>query len=222
MRLFTDGLKSYRTLLHGAAMVAACAALSCGAGFAADNVSLAFQEKDGRYDIEGFFYVTADPKTAWNVLSDYDHIPSFVHDMKLSRVQVREGNDILLRQEAEGGFLFFTQKVRLFLHVLETPEKSIQFTDIAHKDFKSYEGSWTIEAMPATQDLKVSYRLVADSNFSAPAFLASDAVKGGAQGLLVAVRKEILSRQTSLPMAAPSSVTVTQVTQATPESVSIR
>ncbi|HUO57563.1 MAG TPA: SRPBCC family protein [bacterium] len=214
---FGNGLKTYRRLLHGAAMVAACAALSCGAGFAADDVSLAFHEKDGRYDINGFFYVPADAGTAWNVLSDYDHIPGFVHDMKLSRVQVREGNDVLLRQEAEGGFLFFTQKVRLFLHVQETPGQSILFTDIAHKDFKSYTGAWTIESLPATHELKITYQLQAESNFSAPAFLASDAVKGGAKALLVAVRKEILSRQAALPRAAPSSVTVTQVTSDKPE-----
>ena len=216
-----NGLKIYRTLLLRAAMVAACAALSCGVGTAADDVSLAFHEKDGRYDIDGFFFVTADAKTAWNVLSDYDHIPRFVHDMKLSRVQVREGNDILLRQEAEGGFLFFTQRIRLFLHVQETPDKTILFRDIAHKDFKSYEGSWTIEALPATRDLKVSYKLIADSNFSAPAFLASDAVKGGAKALLVSVRREILSRQAKVETQGLSSVTVTQVSQSASEAASI-
>ena len=214
--------RQFRKLLLRATMVAASAALSCGVGSAADEVTLAIQEKDGHYDIEGSFLVEADRHTAWSVLTDYDHIPDFVHNMKVSRIQIREGNDILLHQVAEGGFLFFTQSVRLFLHIVETPESTIDFKDMAHKDFKTYKGSWAISPEADGRRLKITYQLDADLNFSAPPFIAGDVMSGGARDLLRAVRMEILQKQALVPAPTFSPVKVTQAPQTTPEAVSLR
>ena len=60
----------------------ACALFSFGAGLAADDVSLTFQNQDGTYRLEGVFPVRADSATAWKVLTDYEHIPLFVGSMK--------------------------------------------------------------------------------------------------------------------------------------------
>jgi len=212
----------FRTLLLRATMVAACAALSCGVGLAAEEVSLTFQEKNGRYNIEGSFQVEADPHTAWSVLSDYDHIPQFVHNMKLSHIQIREGNDVLLHQVAEGGFLFFTQRVRLFLYIQETPDKTIAFKDMAHKDFKVYKGSWTITPDSGGGPLNITYQLEADLNFSAPDFIAGDVMSGGAKDLLKSVRKEILQRQAQVSPTPSLPVKLTQAPHTTPEAVSLR
>jgi len=199
-----------RTLLfRGAALLAACVALSCGAGLAAEPVSLVFHEEQGHYLLEGCFMVQADPDTAWQVLSDYDHIPSFVHDMKFSRIEQRWGNDLVLRQEAEGGFLFFTQKVRILLSVHEQPGRSIVFEDSSHQDFYFYQGSWKIQP-EAGGFVEVTYTLDADQKFSAPAFLASDAVHGGAQNLLVAVRDRIAQEQEKKSVKIPSQVRLVQ------------
>ena len=215
-------LGNFRTLLLRATMVAACAALSCGVGWAAEEVSLAYQEKDGHYNVRGSFLVEAEPRTAWSVLSDYDHIPQFVHNMKVSHIQIREGNDVLLHQVAEGGFLFFTQKVRLFLYIQETPDKTITFKDMAHKDFKIYRGSWNITPDVDGSQLKITYELEADLNFSAPAFIAGDVMSGGAKDLLKSVRKEILQRQSLAPIQKSAPVKITQGPPATPKAVSLR
>ena len=185
--------EKHRKLLFWAATLAAYAALSCGVGLAAEPVSLVFNEQNGHYSVEGCFIVEADPATAWKVLTDYDHIPDFVHDMKLSRIEGRWGNDLVLRQEAEGGFLFFTQKVHILLSVHEQPGHSIVFQDLSHKDFGFYQGSWGIQAQGSS--VMVTYHLEALQSFSAPAFLASDAVHGGAQNLLSAVRQRIEREQ---------------------------
>src|SRR5579864_1865459 len=95
--------RASRMLLFRAAMVAAGAALSCGAGFAADPVSLDFQEKGGSYDIQGTFTVEADPSVVWEVLTDYHHIPKFVGSLKKSLIDRDLGPyHFLLEQEFEG------------------------------------------------------------------------------------------------------------------------
>ncbi len=216
------GSRTFRRLILRAAMVTAGAALSCGAGFAADDVSLDFHEKDGHVNVAGSFLVEADPQVAWDVLSDYDHIPEFVGNMKISHIQIREGNDVLVHQVAEGGFLFFTQKIRLFLHIIETPNRTIDFKDMAHKDFKTYNGSWQIDPQAGGKELKITYQLEAELNFSAPAFLADDAMGGGAKDLLKSVRQQILLRQARANILHPSSLTMTQAPQTTPDAVSLR
>src|SRR5271170_2808267 len=128
--------KLYWSLVTGL-MVAACVALSCGAGFAADAVSLAFQEKDHVYDINGTFFVDAEPSVVWDVLTGYEHIPRFVGSLKKSHVEENLGPyHFLLEQEFEGGFLFFTKRVKVLLDVHEVWYQAIQFTDIDRKDFE--------------------------------------------------------------------------------------
>lgn len=190
------GRKSRFPYLLRALGVAACAALSCGTGAAADDVSLAFFEGYGHYKVEGSFFVDADKQTAWDVLTNYDHIPDFVHSMKISKVEKRDNNDLVLRQEGEGSFLFFSKRIRLLMEVHEQPQTStIVFNDTSHQDFSSYQGTWSIIPSSQGHGLEVIYTLDADQSSSTPAFIASDVVKGNVQDLLQSLKREIAHQQ---------------------------
>lgn len=211
-----------RLSLWTALLGAMCAALWCGASFAADDPTLSFYEGFGHYKLEGSFFVDADRQLIWDVLTDYEHIPDFVGSMKISRVESRFGDDLVLHQEPEGGFLFFTKRLHLTLNVHETPENSIIFQDTSHQDFNFYQGSWQIQKADSGHGYEVIYDLDAEQNFSAPAFLASDAVSGGARDLLKKVREEILKRAEIAQKKAAEDVQLTRSpkpTQALPSSV---
>jgi hypothetical protein len=171
---------------------AALAVLSCGTAFATDTVSLAFQDQGGRYRLEGRFFVTADKDVAWNVLTDYEHIPLFVGNMKKSHVRERLYNNLFLEQEMEGGFLFFTKRVNVLLDVKENPFQSITFRDLRRKDFEVYQGGWDLRP-EAQGKVEVVYRLEAKQNFSLP--FSGDFMQGGVKDLLRAVQREIQKRQ---------------------------
>lgn len=181
-------------------MVAACAVLSCGAGLAADDlnpITLSFYDQWGHFKVEGSFFVKAENSTAWKVLTNYGQIPQFVHSMKVSKVLNQNGEDLVLQQEGEGGFLFFTQRIHLLLNVHENPEKSIVFEDSGHKDFSFYQGSWTLTPSP-DGSLEVVYTLDAEEHFGAPAFLVGDSIQGSVRDLLQSVQKEITEQQLTL------------------------
>lgn len=204
----------HRRLFHGAAMVAACVALSCGASQAADAVSLNFQEKDHAYHINGSFYVANDTPSVWDVLTGYEHIPKFVGSLKKSHVTEDLGPyHFLLEQVFEGGFLFFTKSVHVLLDVHETWYQSIIFTDIDHKDFEFYEGSWQLVPDP-DKGLEIIYTLNAKQNFDAP--FAGDYMRGGVKDLLNAVRHEILRRQAEVAKEKSSPVELAKQTATTP------
>ena len=48
-----------------------------------------------------------DPRTVWAVISDYDRLAEFIPDMRSSRVIRRDGDQVLIEQTGEFGFLFF-------------------------------------------------------------------------------------------------------------------
>jgi hypothetical protein len=188
-------------------MVAAGVALSCGTGLAADPISLDFQERRGTYNILGAFNVDAEPGVVWEVLTDYHHIPKFVGNLKKSFIQEDLGPyHFRLEQEFEGGFLFFTKKVRVVLDVHETWQQTILFTDIDRKDFSLYQGSWNLRPGP-NKGLEIDYQLTAKQNFDAP--FAGDFMRGGVKDLLDAVRKEILRRQAKKALEATTLLTST-------------
>ena len=186
-------------------------ALFSGAARAAEAVSMTFQSQDGYYQIQSSFDVNADPSVVWAVLTDYDHIPNFINSMKESKVVKRDASGLYLRQRAEGGFLFFTQSARLLLYVQEKPDQNITFQDMNGKDFNIYCGDWSLSS-DKTGQMKVTYRLLAEPNFSAP--FAGDVMHGSSMDLMYAIRREILKRQSVKDRQIPI-----QVTQSTPQTV---
>lgn len=169
------------------------ALLPVGVLFADDPVSMTAENKDGLYNIEGSFYVKTGPDVVWDVLTGYERIPRFVGSLKKSHVEDNLGPyHFLLGQEFEGGFLFFTKKVRVLLDVHEVWYQTIAFTDIDRRDFKIYQGSWEVTPDPV-RGLEITYRLKAQPNFDLP--FAGDYMNGGARDLLEAVRREILRYQ---------------------------
>jgi len=168
------------------------AAAPCGADSLFQPISFSSHEKAGVDEVHAGFYVKADTQTAWKVLSDYENIPKFVSTMKKSHIEKRCEDNLLLTQEAEGGFLFITKKVHVLLKVHEIPGKSIFFEDVSLKDFCFYQGSWNIQ--PCGQGgVSVVYALEAKKNFDAP--FAGDYMNGGVKDLITAVQKEIYKRQ---------------------------
>jgi hypothetical protein len=207
-----------RKLRLGAAMVAACAALSCGTGLAADEepVALSFFSESGHIKVEGSFFTDVERSTAWHVLTDYTAIPQFVHSMKVSKVENQDGHDLVLTQEGEGGFLFFTQRIHLLLSVHEQPERSIIFQDTAHKDFQFYQGTWTIQKAESGHGWEVIYTLDAQQHFDGPGFLVSDSIQGSVKDLLESVRREMGSQQVALDQKKSSKSLVAQNHKDTP------
>ncbi len=188
--------RNFRMLYLRAAMAAAFAALSWGAGFAADAVSMTITSKNGDYQLNGSFRVEADPSVIWDVLTAYEQIPRFVGSLKKSHVEQDLGPyHFLLDQEFEGGFLFFTKRVRVLLDVHETWQQQIEFSDIDHKDFKLYQGGWDVKAAGDGAQ-EITYTLEARPNFDAP--FMGDNMSGGTKDLLSCVLKEILRRQAIL------------------------
>lgn len=136
-----------------------------------------------------------DPRTVWAVISDYDRLAEFIPDMHSSRVIRRDGDQVLVEQTGEFGFLFFRQPVELRLSVAESPPRRI----VAHAvggNLRSLEGRYVVESLPGGE-VRLSYsgRLV--SGFQVPPFVSRMAVRNTMARQFQALVQEIVRRDVS-------------------------
>src|ERR1051325_4389422 len=74
----------------------------------AEDIYLDLQAKgEGTYMVQGRFWTPGEPKGAWVVLTDYEHLPGFVPGLESSRIEERSPDHLMLRQEAIGRALLF-------------------------------------------------------------------------------------------------------------------
>jgi uncharacterized protein YndB with AHSA1/START domain len=180
-----------RTVRRASMLAALVGAASLALG-AETNVVLT-RHPDKTYEVSGYFTVDASTAAVWDVLTDYEHIPSFVPSMRSSRVRETRGDgSLLVEQNAVGGMFFLTKKVRIMLEVRRGPER-LRFTDVGREDFRSYDGDWEVRRL--TEGSSVAYHLLVEPNFLAPSFFMGRAMKRGARDLLDQVRAEIVRRE---------------------------
>jgi hypothetical protein len=148
----------------------------------------------GTYEVDGRFWTPGDLTGTWKVLTDYDHLPSFIPSLVESQITHRTADSLTLRQEAIGRILgVFHRDLHVLLRVQEQPGQEIRFEDSSHQDFKSYSGFWRIGSA-AGGGTWVDYHLVAEPNFFAPAVVARRSFRSNAKNLLLSVQSEIIRR----------------------------
>ncbi|GEM_PF-3283652 len=165
--------------------------------FAAQNIPVSLEDLGhDRYRVTGNFLVASSSATAWEVLADYDHIDRFVFSLRSSIVRQRQGNQVVLEQEARGKFLFFSRDIYILLSVTEDPPRSMSFRDTSGKSFSFYEGSWKLEVFP--DKTQIFYTLEAKPRFMTVNFLTKRIIKKQIYNLLEQVQAEIARRAEKL------------------------
>ncbi len=173
-------------------ITAALLVLALGASAAAATDVRLKRLRSAAYELDGGFEVAASSGVVWDVLTDYEGIPSFVTSMRSSRVRERrDDGTLLVEQKAVGGMFFVKRTVTILLEVRRT-DAGLRFEDVGRESFWRYEGGWATE--PAAGGVRVSYHLIAQPDFTAPSMIMSRVMKRGARELLDEVRAEIVRR----------------------------
>jgi carbon monoxide dehydrogenase subunit G len=144
------------------------------------------------YELHGEFKTRAPLATAWEVLTDYEHIGSFVSSMHSSEVVSHHGDSLLVRQAATIGFFPFKRTEHVVLAVNEQPQHHIEFVDISGRDFRKYIGAWTLRTNADTT--VIGYTLEVTPRASTPPGLSRGVMRSTTSELLAQVRAEIERR----------------------------
>ena len=182
-----------RIVVAALAVVVALSALPvvASADDQAAEPDVAVREEHGVYSVTARFHVPQPPSVARAVLTDYEHIPRFMSDIKASKVIERGAGRAVVEQEGLSRFMMFSKRVHLVLDISETAD-SVRFRDRCGRSFAAYEGAWTLVARDGGAD--IVYQLTADPSFSVPESLLKRLFRRDSGRMIESLRQEMAAR----------------------------
>jgi ribosome-associated toxin RatA of RatAB toxin-antitoxin module len=180
-----------RKALAASLVLALLAAAGSVAAATAPEPDITVREADGVYSVGATFTVAAPAAAVRAVLTDYNNIPSFMPDVRRSRVLDRESGYVRVEQHAVASFMLFSKDIHLVLMIEEGPE-TLRFGDTAGTSFRLYEGSWSLT--PTAEGTTVAYALNARPSFSVPGFVLRRLLDRDARVMIDRLRIEIAAR----------------------------
>jgi len=168
------------------------AAMLLSAPSLAQHVEIETHRKDETITVEVSAEMQVDPRTVWNVITDYDHLARFIPYMSSSRVLQRDADRVIVEQTGELVFLFFRQPVEAKLAVVESPPTRVTARAIGG-NLKELDGRYTVETLPSGYTrLTYSGRLVPD--FDVPPVVGRIALQRVMSRQFDAMVREIVRR----------------------------
>ncbi len=163
-------------------------------------------ERDGDYvTVAATADMAVEPRIAWEVLSDYDHLADFIPDMKSSRVVSRSGNSVRVEQKGEFGFLFYQQPVDVTLEILEEPPARITARS-AGGNVRDLETRYELEK--TAQGVRLVYHGRFIPEFAVPPLIGMPFVRRVVERRFRAMITEIVRRDAAAHPAQPAQAPV--------------
>jgi ribosome-associated toxin RatA of RatAB toxin-antitoxin module len=146
----------------------------------------------GVYSVTARFRVPDSPAIAHAVLTDYEEIPRFLPDIKISLVRERTGGRVIVEQEAVSHMMLFSKRVHLLLEITEE-RGMLRFVDRCGTSFERYAGSWRLSAKDGGTE--IAYELTAKPAFDVPAFVLGRLLKRDAVQMIDRLAREMAARR---------------------------
>lgn len=158
---------------------------------AAAEVTVEVVRQEKAFQIEAKLLVAVGQRVAWQVLTDYDKLASFVPGMRSSRIVSAPGEPLLLEQKGESGFLLLKVPIEVVSRVDEAPLTTIRFRSVGG-NLTSQTGEWALERHDhATW---VRYRANIAPGFPLPPIIGPAIVGREVRVMVESVAREMLRR----------------------------
>ena len=141
------------------------------------------------FKVQATMIVAATPENSWQVMTDYDHLASFVPGFTSSHLISREGNEGILAQEGYVQFLFIKQAVNLLLSVHEQAYDKVDL-NLLLGNMHKYEAHWQLIPTDQTHT-KILYNATLSPAFFVPPLIGVPLMKGDLHSMLNAVAVRI-------------------------------
>ena len=155
-----------------------------------DNIKIVeIKTPDGKDELIAEMKVMGTINRTWEVMTDYNSMPDFIPHIKVSRVMEKIGNEVIVYQEGETGFLIFKFRVNVTVKVVEHHHHRIEFTKV-NGDFDFLEGEWRVEPLSSNETLIV-FKVAARPKIYAPGWVIRSMMKRVIPEGMQALRKRI-------------------------------
>jgi carbon monoxide dehydrogenase subunit G len=127
-------------------------------------------ERDGEtFHVRAHAEVMADPRTAWETITDYERLREFLPDVERSRVVARNGNRLVVEHRGAFHLLFIEIPVRVRLAVQHEPFERViarsqpGTVDGAAQTLRDFSGTYVLTVIG--RDRRAGVRLDYESKF---------------------------------------------------------
>ena len=169
---------------------------------AAAEVTVKVERQENAFQVEASLLVAVDKGVAWQVLTDYDNLASFVPGVRSSRIVSAPGEPLLLEQKGESGFLLFRVPIEVVSRIEEAPLNTIRFQSVSGT-LKNQSGEWALERHDHAT--RVSYRTNITPGFALPPLIGPEVVGRDVRIMFESVAREMLRRADAMGGVRPGA-----------------
>jgi ribosome-associated toxin RatA of RatAB toxin-antitoxin module len=159
------------------------------------NANRVIRNGEPLFEVTAIGFVHASAEQAWQVLTDYEHLPDFVPDLVSVRLLSRSGNVARIEQRSSAGFLFMSHTIRMLLQIEEVPYSTIDVA-LLEGDMRRYDTHWDLEPVIGNgmTGTRVTFSGVMEPNFFVPPLFGRAIVEVNLKRTVEAVIAEIERR----------------------------
>lgn len=183
-----------------------------------NDVKVGVRRSGRHFDAEAVLDLAAEMQTAWDTITDYDALPSFMPGIRACRVIERrtladKSERLVVEQRGEFRFLLFAQAmtVRLIIehqlpHMAQAKAVSLDLGLFKRRAIDVFEGRYELMPMggrssaPRTQ---LRYTAVIGLRLPAPPAVGSVAIRQNLSAQLEAVAREVARRKSQMASTSP-------------------
>jgi len=179
--------------------VALLAAAYAAPGSAADDVSIEAERRGHSVEVHARARIAAPQALVWEVLTDYERLPSFIPGLAKSVVRQRQGNRLVIEQTGEARFLVFSFPIDVRYEVIESPPDWISSRAVSG-NLRRMNGRYELQpgparaGTPASRSLMLRYEGEIEPNFALPPLIGLVALRSMVEHQFTAMVAEIERR----------------------------
>lgn len=136
--------------------------------------------------------IPATPREVWDVLTDFEHLPRFVSNIKSSRVVSREGNIVRVAQVGKTSFGPLSFEFQSERELTLSPHEGFESRMISG-NMKRFHGSTKLE--PVDGKTRIRYRSEAVPDTVIPLGLGRSLIEAETREHFQDIRREVLRRK---------------------------
>jgi hypothetical protein len=175
-----------------------------------DAITLDVRRSNRRFDASAVFELSADARTVWDTITDYDALPRFMPGIRACRVLTRQAESrtteqLVVEQRGEFRFLVFAQAMTVRLQIEQralrsAAAKAVSFDPgpLKPRVINTFDGRYDLEKLPARRGrprTQLRYTAVIGLRLPPPPGIGSIAVRQNLLQQLEAVAQEVARRE---------------------------
>lgn len=157
------------------------------------SITVEVERNRGAVEVDTRVLLPVSPRVVWEVLTDYDHIATFVPGLSMSRLISGAGEPLLLEQRGELRFPVLSVQVNVVARVEEHPYHTIRFQAV-RGNMAEMSGEWSVETIGADEGSSLRYRLHVVPEFWVPPVLGPALIRRSFHDQFEALVREMMRR----------------------------